>query len=76
MLAIHVPNLSTHRLWHPPSASLTPFASAQVKGKLLARACLCRSVKIELFETLGFAVRCAVASHFTLSPAGNREKSA
>ena len=67
VLKIYVPNLGIHTLRHFPCASVTPSVSPQVNKKVLARACLRRSVKIGLFKTLGFVLRCAVARHFTLS---------
>ena len=66
VLATHVPNLGIHTLSHFPCASLTPSFSPRVKKKVLARACLRRSVKIGLCKTLGFVLRCAAARHFTL----------
>ena len=57
VLAMHVPNLAIHRLWHFPCASLIYSFSPQVKKKVPARACLRRSVKIGLLKTLGFVLR-------------------
>ena len=63
VLSMHVPNLGIHTLWHFCCASRQfPLYSPQVKKRVLAR----DSVKVWLFQTLGFVLRRAVAGHFAL----------
>ena len=45
LLAMHLPNLGIHTLWHLPCASFTTSFSPQVTNKVLARACLAVALK-------------------------------
>ena len=45
VLAMHVPNLGIHTLWHFPYASLTPSFSPQVRKKVHARVCFAVALK-------------------------------
>ena len=67
VLAMHVPNPGIHTLCHFSVHPFTSSFSPQVRKKVLALACSRRGVKVGLFKTLGFVLRCAVARHFPLS---------
>ena len=45
VLAMHLPYLGIHTLWHFPCACLTPCFSPQIKKKVIARACLAVALK-------------------------------
>ena len=67
VLAMHVSNLGIHTMWHFPWPPLH-FLYLSTGQKESACSCLLRrSVKVGLFKTLGFVLRCAVACHFTIS---------